>query len=145
MRKKKIFLLIFLALGFGTAGAQRFFYVDGNPVTENFLKGGLANASQHISVSPLSSDYIIKADVGFQTGANVLTLQINLQDTATLQTIFQNKEIYTFRELPTKSRLFLRTVIRAFIERNIPLIVQSAGEKHGCDQMSSLRARKDKT
>ena len=142
---KKISLLVCLVLVFGFTRAQRFFYVDSNRITENILKGGLLKASQHISASPLSSDYIVNTEVGFQTGDNVLTLEIHLQDSLTFQTIFQTKEIYTFRELPINSRLLLRTVIRAFIEKNIPQIVLSAGERHDHDRMSSLKVRKDKT
>jgi len=143
---KKIIIFISLVLGFGCADAQRFFYIDANPVIENLLKVELKSASQHISISPLSSDYIVGTDVGFQRSENVLTMEINLKDSVTLQTIFQKKEVYTFREMPNiNSRLLLRTVIRAFIERNIPHIVLYASENHDFEQMNSLKARKDKT
>jgi hypothetical protein len=142
---KKISLLVCLVLGFGYADAQGFFYIDGNRATDNVLRAGLVSAYQHISVSPLSSDYIIKADVGFQSSENELTLQINMKDSVTFQTIFQNKEIYTFRELNANSRLMLRTVIRAFIERNIPQIVLTAGQRHDYELMNSQKARKDRT
>lgn len=144
-RMKKISLFIFLFLGLTCAQAQRFFYVDGNQVTEKIMKGALQSASQHICVSPLSSDYIVKTDIGFQSGENVLTLQINLQDSITFQTIFQRKEIYRFGLFHSDSRLLLRTVILAFIERNITQIILSADQQHAYDQMNGLRARKDKT
>jgi hypothetical protein len=142
---KKIIIIISLFLGFGCADAQRFFYIDANPVTENLLKGELKSASQHISVSPLSSDYIVGTDIGFRRSESVLTMEINLKDSVTLQTIFQKKEVYTFREANLNSRLLLRTVIRAFIERNIPQIVLFASENHDFERMSSLKTRKDKT
>jgi hypothetical protein len=142
---KKIFLLVSLVFGFGYADAQRFFYIDGNPATDNILRAGLMSAYQHISVSPLSSDYIIKADVGFQSSDNVLTLQINLKDSVTFQTVFQNKEIYTFKDLNANSLLMLRTVIRAFIERNIPQIVLTASERYDYELMNNQKTRKDRT
>jgi hypothetical protein len=142
---KKIFFFIFLVLGLTCAQAQRFFYVDGNPITEKIMKGALQSASQQICVSPLSSDYIVKTDIGFQSGENVLTLQINLQDSVTFQTIFQRKEIYRFGVFHSDSQLLLRTVILAFIERNITQIVLSAYQQHAYGQISGLRARKDKT
>jgi hypothetical protein len=142
---KKIAILVSLVLVFGFCRAQRFFYIDDNRITENMLKGGLLQASQHITKSPLSSDYIVKTDVDFQAGENVLTLQINLQDSVTFQTIFQARETCAFGEIRSNSRKMMNTVIRAFIEKNISQIVLSAKENHYDDRMNDLRARKDKT
>jgi hypothetical protein len=145
MRMKKIVILVCLMLQYGLIQAQRFFYIDNNRITENLLKGGLLRASQFITNSPLSSDYIVKTDVGFQKDSHILTLQINLQDSITFQSIFQVRETYAFGEFQTNSRVLMRTIIRAFIEKNIGQLVLSARENHFDDQMNNLRTRKDKT
>jgi hypothetical protein len=141
---KKIILLSTLIFSFGSAWAQRFFYIDNNRVTENILKKTLRDAAQFITSSPLSADYIIKTEVGFRPETNMLTLQINLQDSLTLQTIYQTRETYTFGNLHTNSRIILDTMIQAFIEKNIARIVISAREDHMDYQMKWLKTRKDK-
>jgi hypothetical protein len=145
MSIKKIIILVVLILHFGLIHAQRFFYVDNNQITENLLKGSLLRASQHISSSPLSSDYIVKSEVGFQEGNHILTLQINLQDSITAQSIYQITETYAFGDLNSNSRNIMRTVIRTFIEKNISQLVISAKENHFDDRMNNLQSRKDKT
>jgi hypothetical protein len=145
MRIKKIVILVGLILNCGFLQAQRFFYIDNNHITENLLKGGLLKASQFITISPLSSDYIVKTEVGFQDSNHILTLQINLQDSVTFQSIFQVRETYAFGVIHANSRLLMRTLIRAFIEKNINQLVLSAKENHMNDRMNGLRARKDKT
>jgi hypothetical protein len=142
---KKIPILLCLCFCFGLAQAQRFFYVDNNRTTDNLVRAGLLKASQFITRSPLSSDYIIKTEVNFQKLGNILTLQINLQDTATLQTVFQDKETLAFGELRANPRIMLNTVIRNFIDKNINQIILSARENHFEDQSKWLRVRKDKT
>lgn len=142
---KKIILLISFVLSIGLARAQRFFYVDNNRITENLMKDGLLKASQFVTHSPLSSDYIIKTELGFQPGENILILQINMQDSLSFQTIYQTKETWTFGDFHNNSRILLSTVIRAFIENNIPRMVLSARNNHVDDQMKYLKSRKDKT
>jgi hypothetical protein len=93
----------------------------------------------------LSSDYIVKTEVNFQPAGNILTMQINLQDTATLQTVFQNNETLTFGELRANPGIMLSTVIRNFIDKNINQIILSARENHYDDQSKWIRVRKDKT
>ena len=127
---KKIILLTGFVLSIGLARAQRFFYVGNNRITENLLKDGLLKASQFVTHSPLSSDYIIKTELGFQPGDNILTLQINMQDSLTFQTIYMSRETYTFGDFHNNSRILLSTVIRAFIEINIPRMVLSARDNH---------------
>jgi hypothetical protein len=142
---KKIPILLCLCFCFGLAQAQRFFYVDNNRITDNLVRAGLLKASQFVTRSPLSSDYIVKTEVNFQKLGNILTLQINLQDTATLQTVFQDKETLAFGELRANPRIILNTVIRNFIDKNINQIILSARENHFEDQAKWLRVRKDKT
>ena len=145
MNIKKVVVLILLIFHFGISRAQRFFYIDQNQITEKLLKGGLLKASQFITNSPLSSDYTVRTDVGFQADNNTLTLAMNLQDSATFQTIFQVRETYAFRDLRPNSRRLMRTIVLAFIERNINQLVLSAKENHFDDRMIRLQARKDKT
>jgi len=142
---KKLSLLFCLIICFGLVRAQRFFYVDNNRITGNLVRDGLLKASQFITRSPLSSDYIVKTEVNFQTGDNILTLQINLQDTATLQTIFQDKETLAFGEFNSNPRITLHTAIRAFIDKNISQIILSSRENHYDDHSKWLLIRKDKT
>ncbi|HEY4966610.1 MAG TPA: hypothetical protein VII28_09430 [Puia sp.] len=142
---KKISILFCLSICFGMARAQCFFYIDNNQITDNLARDGLLKASQFITRSPLSSDYIVKTEMNFQTGVNTLTLEINLQDTVTSQTVFQGKETLAFGELRANTRRMLNTVIRAFIDRNINQIILSARENHFDDQSKWLRVRKDKT
>jgi hypothetical protein len=142
---KKIPILICCCCCFGLAQAQRFFYIDNNRITDKLVRAGLLKASQFITPSPLSSDYIVKTEVNFQTGGNILTLQINLQDTATLQTVFQDRETLTFGQLRANPGIMLNTVIRNFIDRNINQIILSARENRYDDQSKWIRVRKDKT
>jgi len=145
MKIKKPVILILLLLHVATTRAQRFFYIDQNQLTANLLKGGLLNASQHITNSPLSSDYEVKTEVRFLADQNTLTLAMHLQDSVSFQTIFQVTETYTFLSLGPDTRRSLRTVIQAFIERNISQLVLSAKENHLDNRMNYLQARKDKT
>lgn len=142
---KKITILFCLCCCFGLVEAQRFFYIDDNRITDNLVRVGLLKASQFITRSPLSSDYIVKTEVNFQAAGNILTLQINLQDTATLQTVFQDKETLAFGELRANPHIMLNTVIRNFIDKNINQIILSARENHYDDQSKWLRVGKDKT
>ena len=142
---KKIPVLFCLSLCFGLVRAQCFFFVENHQLTDNLVRDGLVRAAQFITQSPLSSDYIIKTEMNFQTGTNILTLKINLQDTATSQTVFQGNETLAFGELRANPRLTLNTVIRAFIDKNMNQIILSARENHIDDQTKWLRVRKDKT
>ena len=145
MKIKKPVVLVFLVLQVGLIQAQRFFYIDQNPITENLLKGGLLKAAQFITESPLSSDYTVETDIRFQTENNTLTLAMNLQDSATCQTLFQIRETCALGSLGPNARHFMGTIIQAFIERNIHQIVLSAKESHMDDRMNYLQTRKDKT
>lgn len=129
---------------FGQARAQRFFYVDEDRVAGSLVRAILLNSSQFVTVSPLSSDYIVKTEIHFQPGRHTLSLQIHLQDTATLKTVFQDKETLAFGELNTNSRLLLQTVIRAFIDKNISHIILVAGENHFDESQLWIRDKKDK-
>ena len=141
----KITLVMFcFMICFGQARAQRFFYVDGDRVAGSLVRASLLNSSQFITVSSLSSDYIVKAEIHFQPGRRMLSLQIHLQDTATLKTVFQDKETLAFGELHTDSRLILQTVIRAFIDKNISHIIFLAGENHFDESHLWISDKKDK-
>lgn len=142
---KKIPVLFALCICFGATRAQSFFYIENNRITDNLVRNNLLKAAQFVTRSPLSSDFIIKTEMNFTTGSNILTLHINLQDTATSQTVFQSKETLAFGELRTNTRMMLITVIRAFIDRNINQIILTARENHFDDRSGWLRARKDKT
>jgi hypothetical protein len=142
---KKILILFCLSINFGLLHAQRFFYVDNNGITDKLVRDGLLNASQFVTGSELSSDYIIKTEVSFQAGDNLLTVHMNLQDTATLQTLFQVKETLAFGELGINPRVVLHTVIRAFIDRNIGRVISCVKGNHFDDHSTFLRVRKDQS
>ncbi len=82
---KKIFLLAVFPLLCNWARAQRFFYIESSRITESSIRSELLKATQYITRSPLSSDYIIKADVGYAEGSNVLSMKIVLEDSITHQ------------------------------------------------------------
>jgi hypothetical protein len=142
---KKILLIFFLVLTTCFAQAQRFFYLESDNTTSNLLRENLMKSSQLITKSPLGSDYIIKADAGLQTDPNKLSLNIILQDSITLETIFQTNEEYTFGYINKNSKLLLRTAIAAFIERNLNQIILSAKDDHYDSRMKPLKPKKDKT
>jgi hypothetical protein len=149
MRKKikmrKASILIFLSLSVLFVKAQRFFYVQSNPLTYPILQQGLLKNAQFVAGSPLGSDYIIKTDVGIRTESNALQMQIILQDSVTLKTIFQKNEEYRIGERNKSSRLYLSMLIHTFVQQNIGQIIVSAREDHRNGQMQYLKARKDKT
>ena len=142
---KKTFIVIILLLTVFFTQAQRFFYVESNPVTDRILHGGLLKGNQFVSKSPLGSDYIIKTDVGLQTESNSLQLKITLQDSITLKTIFQSSEEYGIDLRNKSSRLYLQMLVQTFIEKNIGQIIVSAKVDHYDEQAKYLKARKDKT
>jgi len=142
---KKTFIVIIQILAVFFTQAQRFFYVESNPVTDRILYGGLLKGNQFVSNSPLGSDYIIKTDVGVQTESNSLLLKITLQDSITLKMIFQSSEEYGIDLRNKNSRLYLRMLVQTFIEKNISQIIVSAKDDHFDGQAKYLKARKDKT
>ena len=142
---KKISVLFALCICFGMARAQCFFYIENNRITDNLVRIDLLKNAQFITRSPLSSDFIIKTEMNFTSGSNILTLNIHLQDTVTAQTVFQRRETLAFGAFRPDSRKMLNTVIQAFIDRNMDLIIVSARENHFGEQTKRLRARKDKT
>lgn len=142
---KKTFIVIILILAVFFTQAQRFFYVESNPVTDRILHRGLLKGNQFVSNSPLGSDYIIKTDVGVQTESNSLQLKITLQDSISLKTIFQSSEEYGIDLRNKNSRLYLRMLVQTFIEKNIGQIIVSAKDDHYDGQAKYLKARKDKT
>jgi hypothetical protein len=142
---KKIVALVSLVLVTRLTQAQRFFYIDNNHITEKLLNDGLTNASQYVTKSPMGSDYIIKTDVDFQSGSNVLTLKIMLQDSLTFKTIFQADEEYSLCTLQANPRIFVSMAIRTFIEKNMNQIILCAKDDHCGAQMKWLKPRKDKT
>jgi hypothetical protein len=142
---KKIIALISLLLVAHFTQAQRFFYIDNNHITEKLLNDGLSNASQYVTKSLMGSDYIIKSDVGFRSGYNVLTLKIMLQDSITFKTIFQTNEEYSFRIENANAGIVLSMAIRTFIEKNLNQIILCAKDDHFAGQMKPLKPRKDKT
>ena len=93
---KKTFLITALAFNIYFARAQRFFYLESDDAAGTLIKDGLVKSSQFVTNTPLSSDYIIKTEIGFQKEPNKLTLQIILEDSITFKTIYQTNEEYNF-------------------------------------------------
>ncbi len=142
---KKFLLLQILILTVCLTQAQRFFYVEANNSTDKPIKEKLMKASQFVTKSPLMSDYIIKTDINFQTGSNIITLKIILEDSATFKTIFQAEEENAFGVININSQIFLRMAIETFIEKNINQIILSAKNDHSDGLMKFLKPNKDKT
>lgn len=134
-----------MALNAWFAHAQRFFYLDSDNTTSNLVKAGLAKSSQFITKSPLGSDYIIKTNLTFQEDPNKLGLNIILEDSITLQAIFQTNEEYSFGDFNKKSKIFLRTAIQTFIDKNISQIILYAKDDHYDSRMKPMKPKKDKT
>lgn len=142
---KKSFLLLILFLSVFFTQAQRFFYLESNPVTNRILRQGLVNSAQYVTASPLGSDYIISTDVRFRTESNSFQLKITLQDSITLKTIFQTNEEFGLSVMNKNSGIYLRMLIHTFIDRNISQIIACAREDHFDAAGKYLKPRKDKT
>ena len=142
---KKAFLITTLAFNIYFVQAQRFFYLESDDATENLIRDGLVKSSQFITKSPLGSDYIIKTEIGFQKESGKLTLQIILQDSITLNTIYQTNEEYNFGTINRNSKILLRTTLETFIENNISQIILCARDDHYDARMRPLKPKKDKT
>src|SRR5450755_3649233 len=141
---KKIMLLISLVLMVSLSQAQRFFYIDNNYATEKLLADALSGASQYVTRTPLSSDYIITSDVSVLPGTNTLTLQLMLRDSVTFQTIFQAKEEYDLKRLHTNQHLVVNLAVRTFIRKKMHEMFLCVNDHHS-SEMKWLKSRKDKT
>jgi hypothetical protein len=143
MRNTAILIVFCLSVFFSKA--QRFFYVESNPVTNQLILRGLTSGSQYLANSPLGSDYIIKTGVGIQQETHSLQINITLQDSITLSTIYQANEEYNLGIENRNSRLYLRMLVQGFIEKNIGKIIVCARDDHNYGRSKYLSARKDKT
>ena len=144
-RMKKISITLFLALSVCFVRAQRFFYLESDNSVSDFLKYDLLKSAQFITKTPIASDYIVKMKASLQTESNRLSLNIRLQDSITLETIYQTNEEYSYGEADKYSKIFLKTTIRSFIDRNIGQIIIYAKDDHYDSRMKFLKPKKDKT
>jgi hypothetical protein len=142
---KTILLLIILIVHVCLTQAQRFFYVETGNMAEKSIKEDLLKASQHVTKSPLMSDYTIKTELGFQTESKTATLKIILQDSATFQTIFQAKEEYAFGVVKVNPQILLSMAMKTLIEKNINQIILCAKDDHYHSLMKLVELKKDKT
>ena len=142
---KKILILITFLLCFFLIQAQRFFYIETNNYTGKILREQLLKASQFVTQSPIGSDYIIKTEVGFNTGYSTLRLNMILEDSVTFKPIFQTNEECSFKVMNVNSRLCLRMAIETFIDKNVSQIITCAKDNHFDSRMKSLKSGKDKT
>jgi hypothetical protein len=142
---KKTSILIVLCLSVFFIQAQRFFYVESNPITNRIVLQGLASGAQYLANSPLGSDYIVKTGVGIQQETHSLQINITLQDSITLKTIYQANEEYSLGIEDRNSRLYVRMLIRGFFEKNIGKIIVCARDDHEYGRSKYLSPRKDKT
>ncbi len=142
---KKILILLFVVFNIYAVQAQRFYYLESDNTTSDLVKAELTKTSQFITKSPLGSDYIIKTNVALQTDPNKLALNIILEDSITLQAIYQTNEEYSLGFVNKKSKVLLRTAIQAFIDKNINHIILYAKDDHFDSRMKPLKPKKDKT
>ena len=142
---KKIYILAVLSFSLYFARAQRFFYLESNDAAGNLIRDGLVKSSQFVTKSPLASDYIIKAEIGYQKEPNKLTLQIILEDSITFKTIYQTNEEYNFGVISQNSKLLLKTALETFMEKNIRQIILCSRDDHYDSRMKPLKPKKDKT
>ena len=138
-------MLIVFCLSVFFIQAQRFFYVEPNPVTNRIVQQGLTDGAQYVANSPLGSDYIIKTGVGIQQENNSLQINISLQDSVTLKTIYQANEEYRLGIANRNSRLHMSILLRGFVEKNIGKIIVCARDDHDHGRSKYISARKDKT
>jgi hypothetical protein len=142
---KKTLLLLMVTFTLLVAHAQRFFYLDSDNTTSNLLKYDLIKCSQFITNTPLASDYIVKMKASLQTASNKMSLDIRLQDSITLETIYQTNEEYSFPDINKSSKIFLKSAIQFFVDRNIDRIIIYAKDDHDDARMKLLKPKKDKT
>ena len=142
----KIILILAGLISFGLVGrTQNFFYIDNKNPTEKSIRQQLIKASQYVTQSPLASDYIITASAEVESGTQVFSLIMTMQDTLTYKTIFQSREDYVIRQINLSTPVFLRMTLAGFIEKNIGQIIVCARDDHFNTQSKFLKARKDKT
>jgi hypothetical protein len=142
---KKTLLFLMFSFTLLMAHAQRFFYLDSDNTTSNLLRYDLIKCSQFVANTPLASDYIVKMKASLQTASNKMSLDIRLQDSITLETIYETNEEYSFRDINKSSKIFLKSAIQSFVDRNIDQIIIYAKDDHDDARMKLLRPRKDKT
>ena len=142
--KKIILCSSFICMGF-LGQAQRFFYIEGSHHTDRVLQEKLMKSAQFVAPSPLASDYIINTDFEFLTGADVISMKLNVKDSVSRETIFQAKEEYAFGVMNKNSPMVIRMAIEHFLERNISQIITSANTEHYDAHAKYLKPRKDKT
>lgn len=142
---KKNFLLLVLLLSAAVIRAQRFFYVESNGLTDKILQKSLQSQSQFVATSPLGSDYIVRTDVDVSPESNSLQLKITLKDSISLETVFQNNEDYRIGLRNKNSRVYLQTIVRAFVDRNVSRMIICAREDHVEIMGKYSKPRKDKT
>lgn len=143
MKKNLLFFLLFIiALG---STAQRFYYLQPNPVTDKLFKEQLETRSQFIAASPLASDFILESEILLGKEHGTLTLELRLKDTLTDQTIFQAKEEYQLKANNDYSRVFLRLAIGYFVDKNMPDLLMETRRIYNKERGNYLSARKDKT
>jgi hypothetical protein len=127
------------------AQAQRFFYVEPGSMDQTITKD-LVRASQYVTKIPLMSDYIIKTEAGFAEGTNNnTTLKIIVQDSATLETIYQTNEEFCFGASKIDRRILVDMAAQTLIEKNINQIVLCTRNDHSNGQTKLFKAKKDKT
>jgi hypothetical protein len=105
----------------------------------------LTDGAQYVANSPLGSDYIIRTGVGIQQENNSLQINISLQDSVTLKTIYQANEEYRLGIANRNSRLHMSILLRGFVEKNIGKIIVCARDDHDYGRSKYISARKDKT
>ena len=142
--KKQLFLLFFL-FACAQLSAQRFFYVDSNTSGRDILQQKLVNMKQHVTASALVSDYIIRTTIAAAEGSNTVTLQLDVQDSVTLRSIYQTKEFYSFRAPGIDQQVVLNLAMRTFIEKNLSPLIDCSRADHSDTDHKYLKARKDKT
>jgi hypothetical protein len=109
------------------------------------VQQGLTDGAQYVANSLLGSDYIIKTGIGIQQENNSLQINISLQDSVTLKTIYQANEEYRLGIANRNSRLHMSMLIRGFVEKNIGKIIVCARDDHDYGRSKYMSARKDKT
>ncbi len=141
---KKTLLFIIISFTVFAADAQRFFYLDSDNTISNLLRYDLIKYSQFVAETPLASDYIVKMKACLQTVSNKMSLDIRLQDSITLETIYQTNEEYSFPDINKSSKIFLKSAIQSFVDRNVDQIIIYAKDDHYDSRMKFLKPRKDK-
>jgi hypothetical protein len=140
--RKTIFLVVFI-FTVCVSHAQRFFYVESGEASGQSVKLNLKKNAQFVCPTAISSDYILKTNIGMLQDDRTLSMNIIVKDSVTLETIYESNEKYHFGPITADPKIILNLAINNFIEKNLNQIIATANSNHY--NMVNSREKKDHT